>query len=180
MTQPVPPVPAIPAGYGPLPADFTTWVTDPFTFLATAPVFRAQRQAALAISGQTIVPLDTILEDPYGGWSATSTGSQAANSWLCPAGCSGWYDVTMTAFTNNPGTATDQVQANLYLNGTQIASASAGWGVNGHATGSSGSFPLPLLGGVDYLQMVIFSQVAVNTPTTTGQFPTMEIAWLTT
>lgn len=180
MTQPVPSVPAFPAGYAPVAADFTTWVTDPFTYLATPTVFRGQLQASKAVSTYTLMQLDTILEDPYGGWSATATGSQAAYSWLTPAGCSGWYEITLTAFTANPGSTTDQLQALVYLNGSYYAQTSDSWGVNGGASGSSGVVPLPLLGGVDYVQMYIYSTASVNTPATAGQYPAMEIAWLTT
>lgn len=178
MTGTVPAIPQVPAGWAPVGADVTAWVTTPLAFLTSRVMFRGSLAAAQPVSGFTLMPLDTIAEDPYGGWSATSTGSQAAFSWLTPPGCSGWYEVTMTAMTTSPGNNTDQVQAVLYVNGSPWQQASADWGVNGHDTGSCGMSPVPLLGGVDYVQLYVFSQSAVNTPTAAGRHPSMEIAWV--
>lgn len=170
----VPAVPVFPAGYGPQAADFTGWVTTPFTFCSTKVVFRAQRQAALALGANvfTIVPWDTILEDPYSGWNA------GTSTWAPPAGCSGWYEITMTAFAANPANATTLLEAAVNLNGTLYQEMSAGWGVNGHAMGSCGSVILPLTGGFDALSWPIFTSTAVNTVPTAGQYPTVEIAWI--
>jgi hypothetical protein len=178
----VPAIPGIPAGYGPVQADMDAWITTPFSFLASPTVLRAEQHAAVALTAATftLVPLDTIDEDPWGGWSATSTGSQPAHSWLCPAGCSGLYEVTMTAFTNNPGSSTDQVQAVLFVDGANYQQAGAGWGVNGHATAITATVQVPLVAGADYLQFFAYSTIGVNTPTTTGQFPTFEVAWIST
>src|SRR6201999_4229553 len=110
----------------------------------------------------------------YGGWSATATSSQAAYSWLTPPGCSGWYEITLNAFTTSPGNTTDQLQALVYLNGAYYAQTSDSWGVNGHPSGSNGVVALPLLGGIDYVQMYIYSTSSTNTPATAGQYPTME------
>lgn len=181
MTGTVPAVPAIPAGWYPHQADFDAWVTAPFTFLTSKAVFRGQRQAAQALSGSlaaNLIQLDTILEDPYSGWSATATGSQPAWSWLCPAGCSGWYEVTMTAMTNSQGVAASTVAAELFVSGSLWQVGSEGWGVNGNTSGSSGAVQVPLLGGSDYLQLYLLSTSAVSTPATAGRFPEMEIAWI--
>jgi len=181
MAQPTaPPVPGIPAGYAPVPADFSLWVTQPFSFLASPTVLRAELHAATAWTAGsfTLAPMDTILEDPWGGWSAVLTGAQPAFSWLCPAGCSGWYEVSMTAMSSNPGTATDQLQAVLFVDGANYAQASAGWGVNGHASGSCAQVQVPLLGGIDYLQMQVFSQAGTSNPATAGQYTTMDISWI--
>lgn len=183
MTLPADPVvPAFPAGYGPFPDDFTTWVTTPFSFLASPPAFRGQLTTATAIgAGATVLaPINSIAEDPYGGWSAVATGSQPAHSWLCPPGCSGWYDVTLSGLTNASSSTTSVVKAVLALSGVQYAQVAAGWQPNGHSAGASGGCQVPMLGGIDYLQLYLFSGVAVNTPTTTGQTPTMELAWIST
>ena len=183
MTAPVvPAIPAPPAGYAPVQADFTAWVTTPFSFLASPTVFRAELHAATSwgAGAFTLAPLDTIDEDPWSGWSATLTASQPAFSWLCPAGCSGLYEVTMTASSSNPGTTTDQLQSVLYVNGVQAQQASVGWGVNGHESGTCGQVPVPLIGGVDYVQMFVFSTAATTAPATAGQYPMCEIAWLST
>jgi hypothetical protein len=179
-----PPVPVFPAGYGPLPADMDTWVQSPFQFLTTKVMLRAELQAAQALTANTNTlaqfggTAGDILEDPYSGWSATATGSQPAWSWLCPAGCTGWYEFTMTAFTANPGSSTDAVQALIYVDGTEYAVTSCIWGDNGHATGGCGAVTVPLIGGVDYVQGFIYSTVGVNTTATAGQFPTLEAVWV--
>lgn len=176
MPQPVPAVPQIPAGWQPVQADFTAWVTNPFSFLAQPACFRGQLQAAKPLSGWTLAQLDTVLEDPYSGWSATSTGSQPAFSWLCPAGCGGWYDATVSGFTLNQAASTDQCAAALYLNGAVWQYGSDDWAVNGNDSGSSGAVQVPLLPG-DYVQLYIFSTAAVNTPAVAGQYPALELAW---
>ena len=184
MTPPlVPAIPSPPAGYGPLQADMDSWITTPMSFVASPTVLRAELHAATAWSAGsfTLAPMDTILEDPWGGWSATLTASQPAFSWLCPAGCSGLYEVSMTAWTTSPGaTSTDQVQCVLYVDGSNYAQASAGWGVNGSASGSCAQVQVPLIGGADYLQMYVFSTAATTATGTAGQYTTMDIALVST
>lgn len=177
VTDPITPV--FPAGYGPFAADFTTWVTSPMTFLATKVMFRAQLQGGQSLgAGNTLAAYDTILEDPYGGWSAAGSGSQPANSWLAPAGCSGWYEVTLTSWTANPANSTTDLETVLFLDGSIYQECSGDWAVNGHAAGSCGSVPVPLLGGVDYVQGYIGTSTASSTPTTNGQWPSIEIVWI--
>ena len=84
----------------------------------------------------------------------------------------------MTAFTGNPGNSTTDLEAVLYLDGTIWQETSGDWAVNGHAAGSCGSVPVPLLGGFDYVQGYIATTTASTTPTTNGQYPSIEIAWL--
>lgn len=182
MPQPVvPAIPGIPAGYGPVQADMDAWVTTPFSYLASPAAFRGELHAATAWTAATftLAPLDTIPEDAWGGWSATSTGSQPAFSWLCPAGCSGLYEVSLTAWTTSPGaTSADQVQAVLFVDGANYMQASAGWGVNGGQSGSCASVQVPLVGGVDYVQFYVYSVAATAGPATAGRYPSMEIAWV--
>jgi hypothetical protein len=177
MPQPVPAVPQIPAGYGPLPADLALWVTDPFTYLATPATFRGQLQGSEGLAGWTLAALDTVLEDPYGGWSATATGSQPAHSWLCPAGCAGWFDATLSGFTGNQGSSSAQTATSLYLNGSLWQYGSDDWAVNGTDSGTSGAVQVPLLPG-DYVQLYVYSTVSVNTPGTAGQYPSIELSWV--
>lgn len=184
MPQPlVPMVPAPPAGYAPVQADVDSWITTPFSFLASPTVLRAELHAATTWNAAafTLAPLDTILEDPWGGWSATLTASQPAFSWLCPAGCSGIYEVSLTAWTTSPGsTLTDQVQAVLFVDGSNYMQASAGWGVSGGQSGSCASVQVPLVGGVDYVQFEVYSTAATAAPATAGRYPTMDIAFIST
>jgi len=178
MTGTVPAVPQIPAGWYPDQADFDYWVTTPFSFLATPPVFRAQMQAAgTAASGWRAIPFDTILEDPYGGWSATATSSQAAYSWLCPAGCSGWYDVSVGGLSANQGGASDLIGAAVYLDGSLWQEAALVWADDGNTGGASGSIPVPLTGGSDYVQVYLYTTASVAYPATAGRYPYAEIAW---
>lgn len=180
MTGTAPAPPQIPAGYAPFQADMNAWITAPFTFLATKAMFRGQLQGsqALTANANTLAKLDTVSEDPYGGWSATATGSQAAWSWLCPPGCSGWYEITLTAMTASQGVATSAVGGVLYVDGAEYQRASMSPGVNGNTSGSAGPVLVPLLGGVDYVQFYIYSLEGVNTPATAGRYPSMEVAWI--
>ncbi len=179
MPQPVPAVPQVPAGWQPLPADFTTWVTNPFSYLSQPANFRAQHQGSLSLPGAafTLVPLDTVLEDPYSGWSATATGSQPAHSWLCPPSCAGWYDATLSGFTANQGGSSDQVVTALYLNGTNWMYGSDDWAVNGGDAGSNGTVQVPL-GVGDYVQLYVYSTAAVSVPAVAGQYPALELCWV--
>lgn len=161
------------AGSGPVPSTFNAWVQAPFAFLTSKVVFRASLQGGQSLTGPGFNHLayDTILEDPYGGWSS------GTNTWTCPAGCSGWFDVTMTAFTGNQS-GSSQVQAALYLNGSLYSQTSAVWGVAGHATGSCGSVPIALYGGQDAIGGWVYSTASVSTPTVTGEWPSMEVTWI--
>jgi hypothetical protein len=180
MTGTAPAVPQIPAGYAPFPADITAWITAPFTFLATKAMFRAQLQGAQALGANayTVAEFDTILEDPYGGWSASGSGSQGAWTWLVPPGCSGWYEITMTGLTASQGVATSAVGTALWVNGSEYQLGSMSPGVNGNTSGSEGAVLVPLTGGSDYVAMHIYSLEAVNTPAVAGRYPSCEIAWI--
>lgn len=179
MPQPAPAVPHIPAGWNPVQADFDLWVTGSFSFLSQAPCLRVQLAGGQSLTGGAfnVVHYDTVLEDPYGGWSAVATGSQPAFSWLCPAGCGGWYDVSLEAFTGNQGSTAAQVITALLLNGSLWQYGSADWAVNGSNSGSSGAAQVPLLPG-DYVQGLIRPTVSVAVPTTAGQIPAMELTWV--
>lgn len=180
MPQPAPAVPQVPAGWSPVQADFTAWVTNPFSFLSQPANFRAQQQAAQALTGGafSLLHLDTVLEDPYSGWSAVATGSQPAWSWLCPAGCGGWYEAAVSAQTASQGAGTtNQLVSALALNGTLWQYGSDDWAPASAAAGSSGSAPVPMLPG-DYVQMWVFSTASVSTPAAAGQYPALELTWI--
>lgn len=180
MPQPAPSVPQIPAGWKPVQADFDLWVTDSFSFLAQRASARLQLAAGQPFTGNAlnIVHFDTVLEDPYGGWSATATASQAAWSWLCPAGCGGWYEVTLPAFAASQGAGTtNQVIAALALNGSLWQYGGDSWAVASAVSGSSGAVQVPLLPG-DYVQALILPTASVSAPTTAGELPAMELTWV--
>ena len=174
MTGTDPVVPAFPAGYGPLPADFNGWVQAPFQFLTTRVVFRAEYHGVTTLTGSlyNTVPYDTILEDPYSGWNASS------HVWACPAGCSGLYEVSMTGLGASAGNATTAFEVALYLDGSLYYEASTDWAVNGHASGTCGTTVVSMIGGVDSVSGRIWTNTTVNTTGTAGQYPTIEIMWL--
>lgn len=173
-----PVVPQIPAGWDATQADFDSWVTTPFSALASPPGFRGELHAATPLSGTVLAPLDTVLEDPYGGWSAVATSAQAAHSWLCPEGWTGWYDVSATGAWTAGGDATEVMHAHLYLNGTVWARGGTGWMPPGRAGGSSGGYIVPLVGGQDYLQLYLYSTASVNAPATAGEYPSLDLTWI--
>lgn len=177
MPAPAPAVPQVPAGWAPSPADMTTWVTTPFTFLAGPAAFRGELHGSQPLSGWTLAALDTITEDPYGGWSATTTASQAAHSWLCPPGCSGWYEITVTGLCTNPG-AGALIGAAVWLNGAIYQQLAMEPADVGNTVGASGAMMVPLQGGYDYVQPYIYSSASTSTPAVFGRYPTMEIAWM--
>lgn len=178
--QPVPAVPQVPAGWMPVQADMDLWVTDSFSYLAQPAVLRAQLAGGQSLTGGAfnVIRMDTVLEDPYGGWSAVATGSQAAFSWLCPAGCGGWYEASLSGFTASQGSSTSsECGAVLILNGTPWQYAADSWAVPSADSGGNGLVPVPLSPG-DYVQLAIIPTSSVAVPTTAGQLPAMELAWV--
>jgi hypothetical protein len=177
---PVPAVPAIPAGWHPVQADFNAWVNNSYPFFTQQPVFRATRTAAqsLTVTTYNLIQLDTVAEDPYSGWSSVATGSQPAYSWLCPDGYAGWYEATLTATTGSQGSGTGIITIpTLYLNGVLWEQAGADWAPASAVSGSCGSAQVPLNAG-DYVQFYCWPSANVSTPTTAGQLPAMELAWV--
>jgi hypothetical protein len=180
MPQPAPAVPQIPAGWKPVQADFNLWVGNSFSFLSQPANFRAQLTVGQALTGGafSVIDFDSILEDPYGGWSASGTGSQPAFSWQCPAGAGGWYDITISGFGASQGSGTaNQLATGLMLNGSLWQLGSDDWAVPSAPSGSSGTVQVPLLPG-DYVQAAVFATVGTTAPTTAGQLPAMELCWV--
>jgi hypothetical protein len=169
-----PTIPVFRPGYGPIVADFNSWIQAPFTFLTTKVMFRAEHHSATAMSAgvATVVPYDTVLEDPFGGWNSST------HAWTCPTGCSGWYEISGTSFIASTPNVTSIHEFVVFQSGTEYAETSADWSVNGHASGSCGSVQVPLLGGIDTIQGAILSITGVNTSATAGQYSTLEIAWI--
>jgi hypothetical protein len=181
MTLAPPPVPVFPAGYFPETADFTGWVQNPFSFLAGGVVFRGQQEVsggqALSGSSYTIIAYDTIPEDPYGGWSATVTASQPANSWLAP--WTGSYEVTVYTST---ASAAIWVASGALLSGGAVTGVLQGEAVlapSGTFGGSCATFTVQLTGGADYIQGAAIVSAASSTVTSSpGRYPSMEITYV--
>lgn len=171
-----PATPVFNAGYDPLVADFTSWVTNPFTFLATRPFARLQQTSFQSISSSTptVVHYDaTPLEDPYGGWNPSTF------QWLCP--CSGWYEVTVINVLS-AGSGNMTVESRVWLSGSgfaEIGGNNTPASISGVSGGSGGSCLVgPCVGGQDYIQGVINTSAAVTTSGVLGRNSTMEIAWV--
>jgi len=151
-----------------------TLVQIPFTFCSQKVMFRAEQHTAqtLTAASYTQVHFDTITEDPYGGWDGTNFW------WLCPAGCEGWYEVTLVASAANVATNTAQVQAVLFLTGTKYVTMSADWGCNGSSSLAAGSATVYLAGGSDNIAGYVFSTTGTTTSSTAGQYCTMQAVWV--
>jgi hypothetical protein len=161
---PVPPPvsPVFPAGYGPLPADFETWVRRSFRYCCEQAVFRGVATTGQSLPAATFTPLTfgSVLEDPWGGWSATSTGTQAANSWLAP--WTGLYRVTFRYLTGAVSTAYHDPAIGVsgispwYEAGGVLAPTAIGGG-------GEASILVPLIGGTDYVQALAWCSAAATT-----------------
>jgi hypothetical protein len=186
LFPPPPGGPVLPAGLSPhgdqLTADLNALITSPVSFLATG-VFARLRQAS---AGQSLTPAahnvlayDTVDEDPYGGWSATATASQPAHSWLCPAGCSGWYLATVTASLATPP-SDSALRPEILLNGSPwLALAGPGATASTNSQGD-GSGYVYLLGGSDYVQGGAFLATgsgAQLTSVAAGFQPLLQVSW---
>lgn len=177
--------PVIPAGLSPhgdqLTADLNNLIINPVKFCATG-IFARLRQASgtqtLTANATSVLSYDTVDEDPYAGWSATVTGTQAAHSWQPPVGCGGWYMVHVSA---SLGTS----PADSVLRPVVLVTGAAQFAVEcAKAPGSpeiaSGSALVYLLGGSDYVQGgVFFNSGSGNEPTsiTAGYQSLMDISW---
>jgi hypothetical protein len=168
MTYPPPPVPLFPAGYGPYPADFDGWVQSPFGFLTQDVVFRAERHASqtLTSSANTTIDYDTVLEDPFSGWSGSSF------RWTAPF--TGWYLVTVTATCS---TATGVIAA---LTGTtETLQRGNLQSMNSSLFGGATAAQIvPLAGGSDYVYGSTFVNVSTTTNTVNGRYSTIEITFV--
>jgi hypothetical protein len=175
---PFPSVPDFIAGYGPQQSDMYSLWTSPATFFQDRMVLRVSQSSAsqnLPDSGAvTTITFDTVLEDPYGGWSATS------HSWTPPTGLFGWFQVTITVWVSSPGL--DVVLAPSILTATSVSSfALADITCNSGQGAAEGTYFTYLNGGQDNVAgqaKVMGASSAVATDITAGQQSTMEIIWL--
>lgn len=83
-----------------------------FTFLLAKAVFRARRAATGTVTknGHTLIPWDTIDEDPYAGWTA---GTPTVYTVKAP----GWYLVSAAASVAGTGAANTVLIPGVAVNG---------------------------------------------------------------
>lgn len=152
--QPLPPPaePVFPAGYGPVTADMQAWAAQVLGYCANGIIFRAEQTTGQSLTGGTYAPLryDSVLEDPFSGWSPTATSGQAAWSWLAP--WTGVFRVTVGWTTTGVAGTCDTAVGVTGVNPTQENGGSPS--PAGLPGGNSASFDVSLIGGADYLQLL--------------------------
>jgi hypothetical protein len=170
-----PAIPTFDAGYSPLPADMDSWIQSPFTFLTSKVVFRAELSASFTlVSGSALaIPFNVIDEDPYAGWQS------ATSSWLCPAGCTGTYEVSVTVSMGDAPDGTTALSAQLWLNGNYIYTLGTSWASTTQPSLASGSAPIQLYGGQDEIYGYAYLQSSANNSAvlTAGQRCSVEVTW---
>ncbi len=114
----------------------------------------------------TTVTFDTVTEDPYSGWNAST------HEWMAPY--TGWYEVIVG---DNVTTAVD-VQANVRVSGvTQYAVAQQQGALN--ANGVGGPIIVMLVGGEDTVASRIWVSPGATLDTATaGRYTSMEISFV--
>jgi hypothetical protein len=163
-----PVIPQFPAGYGPFAADFNGWVQSTMGFLTQDIVFRAERHASQTIPTNTTTKIqyDTVLEDPYSGWNASTF------EWLAPY--TGWYLATTTstvsAAAGAVAAAVGTPETEQYGAMVQVTATLFG--------GCSAEQIVPLTGGVDYVYGATWTSFSATTNTTNGRYPTLEILFV--
>jgi len=167
MSLSPPLIPVFPAGYGPLPADFDTWVQDSFGFLTAQVVFRAEQHTTQTLNGFTPITYDTILEDPYSGWNAFT------GEWLAPF--SGWYEITLG---HSIATATVITEAVPEISGT-LYEMSEVTCTSSNEGGTSASLLASMVGGIDYVRGVAWTSASVSIDVSSeGRVPWIEVSFI--
>lgn len=172
-------IPLFAAGYAPLPGDFGSWVQGNFSLITTGIVFRGEQTIAQALSSSAALnalSIDTVLEDPAGGWSQVNVpGVQPAFSWLVPQ--TGFYEVTVRCSTAS-GTAV-WIQAGAAVSGGSPQFGASVLAPSVVTGGCGASIVVPCYGGSDYIQAGAAVSANVNTSVASaGKFPSIEIAYL--
>lgn len=176
-----PVVPQFPAGYAPVVGDFDTWWYQTASFLQNKIVARLAQTTAttsLPTSGaQTLITLDTALEDPYSGFSAST------HYWTPPTGYSAWYGVTATLQMNNT-TALIDVSPALSIQSSPAYSSFTPQVLQISTSGNGGAsitYRVYLNGGVQSVGLtagLFNASAAISTSITAGQQSTLEIVWI--
>ena len=122
-----------------------------------------------------MIAFDNIIEDPFAGWQSGSS------SWLCPAGYSGIYSVTLTVSCGPNGTG-PVLSARVGIdNSAFVQTVDKAWvpGTTGQPGIASGSALVQLFGGQDSVQGIAFLAGAnSNLFATAGQRCEITIEWV--
>lgn len=170
MSLQPPEVPVFTAGSDPLPADFNRWVQAPFAALTGKVVFRAAKTNAQSLSsGYNTVAFNSIIEDPYGGWSS------ANNAWSPPSAWNGTYVVKVGVWC--AALSGGRLLSVIGLNGSTLYQLNGAWTNGSLPNGACGEAPVQLIGGQDQVSGIAWVSAASSVSTTTGQQCTMEITW---
>ena len=162
-----PSIPVFPAGFSPQAPDMDNWIQDSFGFLTAQVVFRAEQHTTQTLNGFTPISYDTILEDPWSGWNASSF------VWLAPF--SGWYEVTLG---HSIATATVITEAVPEISGityemSEVTCTSSTEG------GTSSSLLASMVGGIDYVQGVAWTSASVSIDVSApGRYPWLECTFI--
>jgi len=175
-TWPAPDVPFFPAGYAPSAADFASWWMNNAGFHQNKVVFRGSQTVTATTlpdtEAITLIKLDTISEDPYSGWNASTW------AWTPPAGYSGWYEITGTLATVALASG-DAIRP--LLTGTYTLDLATTVGATSVPAGSEGYACVYLVGGQDTVSLsgALYAATAnVNTSIAAGNQSSLEIVWL--
>ena len=174
-----PQVPVFPAGYAPLPGDFDNWIQAPLAFLTSKVMLRAELAGTqvLTANTSTLLPFNSILEDPFSGWDASQS------QWFCPAGYSGTYEVTLTASCGPGIGSTTLVTPQVGVNSAAfLYTVDRAWVPGATVPGiASGSTLVQLYGGTDsvqgYAALPSGSGTNGGVVTTAGQRCELTISW---
>jgi hypothetical protein len=180
MAAPSPSVPDFIAGYGPQQSDMYSLWTGPATFFQNRMALRVSQTSGtttLPSSGAlTTIQFDTVLEDPYGGWSATH------HWWTPPAGLYGWFQVTLTVWAV-PTALNVVLELGTLLSNVIPSLALCDIVANNGVSGATGTYWVYMSGGQDNVAgqaRVLNASANVPTNLTAGENSTMEIMWLAT
>ena len=174
-TWPAPSVPVFAAGAAPTETTFNGWWYETAGFLQNKVVLRVSQSSAATTlpdtAAATRIAYDTVLEDPYNGWSAST------HLWTPPSGYSAWYQVTFTVRT---AAIAGLVDLQPLLSGTYAYLLACVQG-NSAGGGVSATNVVYLVGGQDTVGgacELLNSGSNVNTSITAGQQSTLEVTWI--
>jgi hypothetical protein len=169
MALPTPAIPVFIAGFAPQTADMNALIQSPFQFCTDSVNFRCEQTSgqAVAASTLTVITFNSVLEDPYSGYSS------GTGAWTAPF--SGNYEVLLTV---GYGTVNGTCASSILVSGTtqytlnEIATPSTNQGY------STCSFIVPMIGGLDFIQGQAFASASTNLSTAVGLRPSMEIKFI--